>query len=152
LLSDAPPRIPALEPGRNRRVHCSSLVRRSIVSGAPHPHSDALALSESIRGPQCPIPNLAVVLVPMLQGCRPAGRNANPGISHASPSALQITPGHPFCSCAYAWFRRTIKVSDGSQPPLMLDFSLSESAGSRSLHRLVRHSGQASRRPPPSHT
>jgi len=29
------------------------------------------------------------------------------------------------------------KVSDGSQPPLMLDLSLSESAGSRSLHRLV---------------
>src|ERR1044071_8976494 len=30
LLSDAPPRMPELEPGRNRRVHCSSLVRRQI--------------------------------------------------------------------------------------------------------------------------
>ena len=30
------------------------------------------------------------------------------------------------------------KVSDGSQPPLTLDLSLSESAGSRSLDRLVR--------------
>src|SRR5437763_1712171 len=29
------------------------------------------------------------------------------------------------------------KVSDGSQPPLTLYSSLSESAGSRSLHRLV---------------
>jgi hypothetical protein len=32
------------------------------------------------------------------------------------------------------------KVSDGSQPPVTLDLSLSESAGSRSLDRLVRHS------------
>src|ERR1039458_5902196 len=31
-----------------------------------------------------------------------------------------------------------VKVSDGSQPPMTLDLSLSESAGSRSLHRLVR--------------
>ena len=30
------------------------------------------------------------------------------------------------------------KVSDGSQPPVTLYSSLSESAGSRSLHRLVR--------------
>lgn len=30
-----------------------------------------------------------------------------------------------------------VKVSDRSQPPLMLDLSLSESAGSDSLHRLV---------------
>ena len=30
------------------------------------------------------------------------------------------------------------KVSDGSQPPMTFDLSLSESAGSRSLHRLVR--------------
>src|SRR5947207_8723465 len=29
------------------------------------------------------------------------------------------------------------KVSDGSQPPMTLNSSLSESAGSRSLHRLV---------------
>jgi hypothetical protein len=29
------------------------------------------------------------------------------------------------------------KVSDGSQPPMTFDLSLSESAGSRSLHRLV---------------
>src|SRR5438128_755447 len=29
------------------------------------------------------------------------------------------------------------KVSDGSQPPMMFDLSLSESAGSRSLHRPV---------------
>jgi hypothetical protein len=29
------------------------------------------------------------------------------------------------------------KVSDGSQPPTTFDLSLSESAGSRSLHRLV---------------
>ena len=29
------------------------------------------------------------------------------------------------------------EVSDGSQPPLTLDLSLSESAGSRSLHRFV---------------
>jgi hypothetical protein len=32
------------------------------------------------------------------------------------------------------------KVSDGSQPPMTFDLSLSESAGSRSLHRLVRKS------------
>lgn len=31
------------------------------------------------------------------------------------------------------------KVSDGNQPPLTFDLSLSESAGSRSLHRLVRY-------------
>ena len=30
------------------------------------------------------------------------------------------------------------KVSDGSQPPLTFDLSLSETAGSRSLDRLVR--------------
>src|SRR5204863_3573491 len=30
------------------------------------------------------------------------------------------------------------KVSDGSQPPLTFESSLSETAGSRSLHRLVR--------------
>jgi hypothetical protein len=29
------------------------------------------------------------------------------------------------------------KVSDGSQPPTSLNLSLSESVGSRSLHRLV---------------
>ena len=29
------------------------------------------------------------------------------------------------------------KVSDGSQPPVTFDLSLSETAGSRSLHRLV---------------
>src|SRR5436190_23436592 len=33
----------------------------------------------------------------------------------------------------------TQKVSDRSQPPLTFDLSLSESAGSDSLHRLVRH-------------
>ncbi len=32
------------------------------------------------------------------------------------------------------------KVSDGSQPPMTLNLSLSETAGSRSLHRLVRSS------------
>jgi hypothetical protein len=30
------------------------------------------------------------------------------------------------------------KVSDGSQPPMALDLSASETAGSRSLQRLVR--------------
>jgi hypothetical protein len=30
-------------------------------------------------------------------------------------------------------------VSDRSQPPMTFDLSLSESAGSRSLHRLVGH-------------
>jgi hypothetical protein len=30
------------------------------------------------------------------------------------------------------------QVSDGSQPPTTFDLALSESAGSRSLHRLVR--------------
>ena len=37
------------------------------------------------------------------------------------------------------------KVSDGSQPPMTLNSSLSESAGSRSLDRLVLHSGLLSR-------
>jgi hypothetical protein len=32
------------------------------------------------------------------------------------------------------------EVSDGSQPPMTLDLSLSETAGSRSLHHLGRHS------------
>jgi hypothetical protein len=32
------------------------------------------------------------------------------------------------------------KVSDGSQPPVTFDLCLRESAGSRSLHRLVGHS------------
>jgi len=32
------------------------------------------------------------------------------------------------------------KVSDGSQPPMTFDLSLSESAGSRSLDRLVERS------------
>lgn len=35
--------------------------------------------------------------------------------------------------------RQNDKVSDGSQPPMALDLLLGESAGSRSLHRLVRH-------------
>jgi hypothetical protein len=34
------------------------------------------------------------------------------------------------------------KVSDGSQPPMTFDLSLSESAGSRSLDRLVRQFGE----------
>jgi hypothetical protein len=34
-----------------------------------------------------------------------------------------------------------VKVSDRGQPPLTLDFGLSESAGSRSLHRLVGMTG-----------
>jgi hypothetical protein len=34
-------------------------------------------------------------------------------------------------------FMPNAKVSDGSQPPMTFDLSLSESAGSRSLHRLV---------------
>ena len=36
-----------------------------------------------------------------------------------------------------AEFRHNAKVSDGSQPPMTFDLSLSESAGSRSLDRLV---------------
>ena len=36
--------------------------------------------------------------------------------------------------------RPNAKVSDGSQPPMVVDLSLSESAGSRSLARLVQHS------------
>jgi hypothetical protein len=35
-------------------------------------------------------------------------------------------------------FMQNAKVSDGSQPPPTLNLFLSESAGSRSLHRLVR--------------
>ena len=31
-----------------------------------------------------------------------------------------------------------VKVSDGSQPPMTFDWSLSESAGSHSSHRFVR--------------
>jgi hypothetical protein len=33
---------------------------------------------------------------------------------------------------------QNVKVSDGSQPPMTFDLSLSESAGSRSLDRWVR--------------
>jgi hypothetical protein len=33
--------------------------------------------------------------------------------------------------------KSNVKVSDGSQPPMALNLPLSESAGSRSLHRLV---------------
>ena len=40
------------------------------------------------------------------------------------------------------------KISDGSQPRLTLCLSLSESAGSRSLDRLVRHSDQIEHRAP----
>ena len=35
------------------------------------------------------------------------------------------------------------KVSDRSQPPMTLNLSLSESAGSRSLRRLVHHLGSS---------
>ena len=34
---------------------------------------------------------------------------------------------------------QNVKVSDGSQPPMMSDSALSGSVGSRSLDRLVRH-------------
>src|SRR5664280_2878524 len=40
-------------------------------------------------------------------------------------------------------FMSNAKVSDGSQPPMTFDLSLSESAGSRSLDRLVRHFPQS---------
>jgi len=43
-------------------------------------------------------------------------------------------------SCDIALFAANAKVSDGSQPPVTFDLSLSESAGSRSLNRLVRNS------------
>ncbi|HXJ59650.1 MAG TPA: hypothetical protein VNU68_23655, partial [Verrucomicrobiae bacterium] len=39
-----------------------------------------------------------------------------------------------------------VKVSDESQPPVTLDLSLSETAGSRSLHRLVELSRYAAKR------
>src|ERR1043165_7069852 len=45
--------------------------------------------------------------------------------------------------------RANEKVSDGSQPPLVFDLSLSEPAGSRSLHRLVDHTVILSPESPP---
>jgi hypothetical protein len=42
--------------------------------------------------------------------------------------------------CPHGTAGPTQKVSDGSQPPMTFDLSLSESAGSRSLDRLVRSS------------
>jgi hypothetical protein len=41
-------------------------------------------------------------------------------------------------SGAIFFFASNAKVSDASQPPVTFDLSLSESAGSRSLYRLVR--------------
>jgi hypothetical protein len=38
---------------------------------------------------------------------------------------------------AFVLMSPNVKVSDGSQPPVALDLSLSESAGSRSLDRRV---------------
>jgi len=43
LLSDAPPKVPGLERGRNRRVHWSRLVGRFS-------HSGCLATADSISG------------------------------------------------------------------------------------------------------
>jgi hypothetical protein len=39
-------------------------------------------------------------------------------------------------------FLPNVKVSDGSQPPLTIDLSLSETAGSRSMERQVRRSAE----------
>src|SRR5207253_1834702 len=49
--------------------------------------------------------------------------------------------GRLICSNPPCRWGRTIRVSDGSQPPLTLNSSLNESAGFRSLDRL-RHSDQ----------
>ena len=53
---------------------------------------------------------------------------------------VAILAGQPINGCVIVMgeLRRTKKVSDGSQPPMTFDLSLSESAGSRSLDRLVR--------------
>ncbi len=50
-----------------------------------------------------------------------------------SPEAVRFVRCDAWCMVR--WFNT--KVSDWRQPPLMVDLSLSESAGSGSLHRLV---------------
>jgi hypothetical protein len=44
---------------------------------------------------------------------------------------------NPHIEIRECWEAPNAKVSDGCQPPLTFDLCLSESAGSRSLHRLV---------------
>ncbi len=56
-----------------------------------------------------------------------------------SADAVRISPHFGQWRCMSV-LRRTPKVSDGSQPPMTLDLSLGEPAGSRSLDRLVRQS------------
>src|ERR1035437_7466198 len=54
-----------------------------------------------------------------------------------------IAPRVTECSCncdTHSALCRTASISGGSQPPMTFDLSLSESAGSRSLHRLVERS------------
>ena len=51
----------------------------------------------------------------------------------------EITPSFRQCLHGAKW--PNAKVSDGSQPPMTFDLPLSETAGSRSLDRLVRCRG-----------
>ena len=79
----------------------------------------------------------------------PAGRSCSAGRSRSGAVSAERRRGVPEPTAArelnsimpnsfsYAATRANVKVSDGSQPPLTFGLSLSESAGSRSLHRLV---------------
>ena len=76
-----------------------------------------------------------------------AGDKNSLRISHAIPAASNRLRSSPISALfgeeksrfiiLQSCRRRKKKVSDGSQPPMTFDLSLSESAGSRSLDRLV---------------
>ena len=63
-------------------------------------------------------------------------RLGQPVCTHEMP-AIMDTEIRPAFKDSFIALSPNVKVSDGSQPPLTCDLSLSESAGSRSLHRLV---------------
>jgi len=68
-----------------------------------------------------------------------SARNSRGKIQNAITNAAKITVNITtfWISFSVVILPPNAKVSDGSQPPMTFDLSLSESADSRSLHRLV---------------
>ncbi len=75
---------------------------------------------------------------PLQTGHLPANANIDPATAKAATSATTANTGFAIVAIMRAQRLPNGKVSDGSQPPMTFDLSLSESAGSRSLHRRVR--------------
>jgi hypothetical protein len=70
----------------------------------------------------------------------PGGRNSSTGVVCAQPATKSDAVSTAQLNSMVTrilWSSPNVKVSDGSQPPMTFHLFLSESAGSRSLHRLV---------------